>query len=368
MRTQPQAITTRAISPNSGHLPGPTSREQFEADVLLIYFYWARLTALLSSPELGAAWLKRPPVDSSDLFDPDLGPEEYEMTFADIAEIGFAKYSGWLYDYAVHAIDHASAERMGDETPYTWFSAHVFDLSSATLPEQYTNDSGDSVRAAADRWLVIAQLANARNILEDGESFFHFSRMHGAEDAGGLGDLSVKQLALLAGIDEVAVRAAAGTRQSDPLPIIERGGHSFIPITAAKKWLEKKGRFQPVRVTTNRSEIDLATAEIRSSSDLAVLLDRRIEEIRKYDIDHSVWKRLETAGVVRGYGVPLDTLRTLDQGFLASVATELEVDAETLLHRAREAIAKDTLIQVASELHRRSSRCAGESLKPALPN
>ena len=334
---------------------------------MLIYIYWARLTALLSSPERGAAWLKRPPVDSSDLFDPDLGPEECEMTFADIADIDFVKYSGWMYDYAVHAVDHASAERMGDETPYTWFSAYVFDLSNGTLPEQYTNDSGDSVRAAADRWLVIAQLANARNILEDGESFFHFSRMHGAEDAGGMGDLSVKQLALLAGIDEVAVRAAASIRQSDPLPIIERGGHSFVQITSAKTWLEKKGRYRPVHFSTHRSGIDLATAEIRGSSDLAAVLDRRIEEIRKCDIRQNVWKRLEKAGVVRGDGVPLDTLRTLDQRFLASVATELDVDAETLLLRSQEAIAKDTLLRIAGELHRHtSSPCAGEPLKSAL--
>ncbi len=336
----------------AGHVPIPISREQFDADVLLIYIYWARVTALLAGATSGAIWLKQPLADASDLFDPDFGPEEFGMRFEHIADLDFAKYSGWMYDYGIHAIDHASAESMGDETPYTWFSAHVFDLSNGTLPELYTNDGGDATRGAANRWLTVAELANARNILEGGESFFHFSRLPGAEDAGGSCQLTFRQLALLAGIDEMSVRMAANPKRPDALRTITELGHAFVPIEVARAWLERKRRHIPVRINTDRSRVDLAAAEISGPADLVSLLDQRIHEIRKYDSDQRVWRRLEQAGVVEGDGIAVKNLLREDGSFIGVLAQHLDIDVDILRLRVREALAKETLSRVSREVAR----------------
>lgn len=339
-----------------GRLPITVTREDLEADLLTIYTYWTRVAALLAGESAAAHWMKQGLPDPGVLFNPDFGPEELGLQYEHIADLDFAKYSGWMHDYGFHAIDHASAESMGDESPYTWLSAHVFDLANSTLPEQFTNDSGEMLMAAAKRWLHVAELANARNILEGGESFFHFARLRSSEDIGGDGLLTIRQLALLSGMEEMSVRTAANPKRPNPLQTVAEDGRTFVKVDVAKAWLKRKGRYMHVRRSTDRSTVNLATAKIAGYADLIDLLDQRMQEIRKGDFDMSVWRRLERAGIVSGDEIDKAALRSADDTVITTFARELDIESSLLRLRVQEALAKDTLASVSRELARVSTR------------
>jgi len=100
---------------------------------------------------------------------------------------------------------------------------------------------GSNAGLAIFRCRQVVDLANARNILEGGESYFpYFSPNNMADSNDGL---VIRQMALLAAMEEMSIRAAANPKRANPLKTIVEGKNTVILIADARAWLESKGLY-----------------------------------------------------------------------------------------------------------------------------
>lgn len=333
------------------------TQEQMQADLLVVYLYEMRMAAFLAGEgDAAVGYLHRPLPE-----DPDLtaGPADIGLVFADIAHSDFARTFVTLYDYAYHGLLSSEAEAMGDETGYTRAAARVFDLQWATLPEQTLQDE---VVPAAERLTQVAETANARHILEGGsEPFYPFRRKrkttsekreYEPEEASE-GELTVRQLALLAGMEEMTIRTLANPKREDALQTVNRDGRTWIDIATAKRWLQRKGKYVPVRRGWGR--IDLATARLNCLQDLLDLLDTALKQQGDALPGGlpSLKKRLAKASLPvteTGRGLFFDLSPAELVARVDALAEILDLPKPLLRLRSREVLAREDLAQVQREL------------------
>lgn len=350
--------TTTPAGTNSSALSPAITREQLQDDLLTIFLYEMRMASFLIGEEGAASGFLRRPLPK----DPDLtaGPTDIGLAFADISHSDFVQAFLTMYDYAYFGLLHANAEAMGDETSYTRAAGRVFDLQWATLPEQTLQDEAVG---AAERLTQVAETANARHLLEGGhEAFYPFRRRtKGASeyepDEVSEGELTVRQLALLAGMEEMTIRKLANPKRADALATISRDGRTWIEIATAKAWLQRKGRYLPVRRDWTGARVDLAAAHLRTAADLGDLLDTRLRQLADEGPGGAaaLKKRLGKAGVPftetkRGLFLDLTRANLGDSKLLEALADVLDLPAPVLQLRGREVVARDDLARAEREL------------------
>ena len=341
------------------------TRDQLTDDLRSIYLYMIRATNLLIGDDGAASGLLHRPLPA----DEDLlaGPEDYGLTFADIAHAEFVTAFLLMYDYAYFGRFQADAEGMGDETSYTRAASFIFDLQHATLPEQILQEE---VRAAARRLTQVAETANARNILEEGyESFFHFSRGANDPDMAEEGSLTVRQLALLAGMTEMTIRTLANPKRPDALKTTSVDGRTRIEPAVAREWLKHKGKYVPVRRAWGGANVDLANARLVFIDDLTSLLNLRLQQLADETPGGApaLRKRLERSKprlpfseTLTGLHLDLEREHFKDVNAISSLADILDMPGQLIALRARELIAREELNQVQRELEALKQQTARE--------
>lgn len=346
------------ISQSAPATPTPAiSREQLHEDLCTVYLYEMRMASFLAgTADAARGLLERLLPEDADL---TAGPADIGLTIADIAHSDFVRTFQTLYDYAYFGLLHGDAEAMGDETSYTRAAARVFDLQYATLPEQTLQDEA---LPAAERLTQVAETANARHLLEGGvEPFFHFQRKRRPGEAVVVetaeGELTVRQLALLAGMGEMTIRTLANPKRADALATFSRDGHTWINVATAKQWLQRKGKYVAVRRDWSGRQLDLATAHLRTRDDLTELLNSRLHQLADESPGsvNALTRRLTRASVPftetkRGLFLDLTRAHLVDSKLLAALADVLDLPADVLQLRGREVVARDDLARAEREL------------------
>lgn len=263
-----------------GGFPVPFSIEELRSNIL--YFFLTQVRSIGWMTDAATAWriTGKPEVTASELFDPDMTPGDLELTYADISETMFARCMESLYQFAYFGVLDESIESMSYESIYTWLTAIVDDTARGRVMTEWDSYGAFGAMDTSNLYRV-AETANARRILEGLEHFYYFEGKDGDQTDNDA--LNVRQMALLAGMEEMSVRAAAGpSRGSNRLTTYKEGGHTRISIEEAKRWLQAKGRYIPVTRRWTRKEIDFTTRRFSSFDDmLQVAMNRRAELMRQ---------------------------------------------------------------------------------------
>lgn len=338
------------------NFPVPFTLDALRQDILFLFFQQVRTIGWMAGSD--AVWKlidRKSDVDQNACFDPDTNPKDIEFEYAQISTTDFAKSIEQMYQYAYFGIQDESMESMDDESIHTWISAILSDMANSRVAgvwEAYGVTAIDS----AKRCLEVAELANARRVLEGAtDNFFFFGETGKEDDSTGFESLTIRQMALLSGMEEMSVRAAANPKRAVPLPTYSDEGRTRIAIDAAKSWLISKDRYVPIKRTFSSGDIDLAKRRFKSLEDLVETIDARIHMISRRDnTDRNIAKLIFDAEIMieveHGCSELNINLLRNDPTKIEILATALEFDAKLLSIRLREALANEELNKVELEL------------------
>lgn len=363
-----------------GGFPISITKEQLREDILNIYILQARTTCLVV-PE-GTIWPIAGPQRGTwagELWDISLEPEWLELSYGDIRSIQLARALEQQYDFGFLGLVTEGLEPLEYETIHMWVAAYLMDLRDSQFVSEWES-YGVEVNASVLRCLHVCELANARLTLEDREAYSYFTGLDGsgrtarkgekgaADRATSLDGLTVRQMALLSGMEEMTIRTAASRPGPNQLPTIkDENRRTLIKTEDARNWLKAKGRYVPI--TAHPESVDLATVKLRTVNDFNDLL---LERMRHLVNAGSSIKSMEQAiaDSMRAHGFePVEELtREMlnSRSLIEQVARVLELSPEVLPLRARQAALQDELSELDTQVRNAAASSADPgSLPPA---
>lgn len=274
---------------DSVQFPVPYTLDQVRESILVVLFHQARNIGMLLEDGVGvdAAWRMCGKVEVSDdnkldILNPDMTPSDCGVTYSDIKNTNFAKCIENMYLYGYLGIQQIVLERMASESIYMWVSASLEDMVNSSMFEEW-GSYGSHATDDAKICLEIAELANARRTLEGNEYFYSFGKMSKGGNDTGLYNLSIRQMALLAGMEEMSIRAAANPKRANPIPTFSDDGNTRVSVEAAKKWLQEKNRYVPIKNRHGAGDFDLNTSKFKSINDFNDAMSDRVVMISLRD-------------------------------------------------------------------------------------
>lgn len=337
-----------------GSFPVPFTLEKLKGAILDVFLHHIRTIAWMT--DVQTAWrvtgLQSPAPAS--LLDPDEGPAELGLTYEHIRKSDFAYAMEHLYEFAYFGKLDESAEPMIYESYYMWVSAIVSDAATGYVALEW-DSYGAPICNSAQICVLVAELANARNMLEGGESFFNnFGARYAKEPVVGDESLTVRQMALLAGMEEMSIRAAANPKRANPLRTHEDSG-TRIAFDVAKSWLQSKGRYVPITRYRSTSDIDLANYQFTSSAALIDALEARRDYVCTRDGEEALNERLATLGISEektSTHTHWDAIKhnLRNESLMRALAAILELPADLLVLRVQETLAIEQLSQIERQL------------------
>lgn len=329
--------------------PVPFSLEDFRNDIAAVYLHQVRCIAWMTDAETAWPITKTPaPEYLGSLFYTDCTAADLGITYDRIRETNFATYMECLYNYAFFGKVDANKEPMEDESIYTWFSALICDAARGEMSMEY-DLYGVFTADAASRCLLVAETANARVTLEGGEPFF--SRFQGGKEGFLESELlTIRQMSLLAGMEEMSIRAAANPKRPNPLKTENTENGTRIEIGVAKEWLQHKGRYVPISRHWTAGEIDLSKRQFMDIAEFDSTLYSRFQMLKSSGIP-DLEEQLKQAGIQSLFSMsepflnhdPKDPAKV---AALETIGQLLDLSPELLFLRAKEAEAKETLKSV----------------------
>jgi len=262
-----------------------------------------------------------------------------------------------LYDYGILGITYDSYGSMDSESKYTYVCAFIEDLMNSRVHDELEAATGRNFYPRMA--LEAAQTALARQILEEDRELFYAFGGQGRE-----GELTIRDVALLARMEEKSVRNAANPKRPGHLKTRSKDGSTYVEPADAREWLKARGRYIPLTRGYAEAEINLESTTFRSVLDawqfivaryrslaltadefgklvgLEDLRDPPQDEARHLDPDDRVnWRFAFTIGQAR------------NAGLMRRFARALELPAELFVLRMREAAASDELAELRSSIN-----------------
>lgn len=348
-RTTKTNRSTAANIRSAATLPAPFTKEDFQADVLETFLHHVRLIGRLAGDKSAWQVISGQPLQSDhELFYPDNTAADLGLKYRDIQNTPFAQVMDRLFDFAYLGRRDANAEAMNDDSDYSWIAAILTDARNGAFVAEW-DAYGPNIRSRISNCHRTAETADARAMLEYGEGFWRFE--HEFRDG-----LSVRQLALLSGLEEMSIRAAANPRRPNPLKTFNADGATRIALDVAKEWLISKGRYVPVTTHWSDSEVDLTTRRFNDETDLFHMIDARREAIGSRIGAENMDKRLSDLGIRLeknfngGQSIDLSGQHLMDGSLMLSLAVALELPPDLFVLRTQEMLANQKLKQIERQL------------------
>lgn len=326
--------------------PIPFSIEDFRMDVAGVYLHHIRTIAWMRDPSTAATLVPSLELEQAGLLMWEMSPEDLGLTYERLRDTTLMRTLEFLYRYAFLGELDASAAPMEDESVYTWTSALVFDAAHGRLATEWS-DNGSFTDDAASRCLMVCELANARRTLEGGEPFYFKFGNYPKDMATGDGCLTVRQMALLAGMEEKSIRAASNKvqKRANPLDTYSTENGTRIALDVAKAWLQSKNRYVPIKLRWSSAEMDLAKTRFSNTMELHQALNARLQTRCQRNGEHDVMSQLKAElGVESPMSITDEHYVTPD--CMRKLAAILELPADLLVLRCREAVIREALADV----------------------
>lgn len=348
-----QKQQSQAANLNSGansDFPIPVTLEMIRKDILTLFFQQARTIGLMTDEKTARSIFNlssESDVCDCGMFNPEMTYSEYGLTYDCVQDTEFAKAIEFMYQYGCFGIALNGREQLGSGGIYTWISAILFDMNRSMVINEWEESHGSlaDIAKAAKRCFEVAELANARFILE-GQEPFHY--LHEEKDATEHDSLTIHQMALLSGMEEMSVRAATNIKRVNPLVTYSMEGRTRVSREEAKKWLKSKNLYVNIAYQLVGNKIDLTKLKFSSAIDL--LESVQLDISTRDDLDT---KNVELAkhlvSELKAQTIQGKQLNSEDTNQLANL---LKLDSELLNLRIKEAIANEALSTIQSDLNK----------------
>lgn len=331
--------------------PLPFTREQIREDICNIFLFEARKASHLYGPELAPPPAFLNGLNFSDWFDQDHDPKDLEITFDKVSNNQFAMAMEDFFDYGFYAVLFTRIEPMESDTAYTWVAYYLQDCSTSRYLEEW-EAYGTEILDSVKRCLYVCELANARLILE-GKEAFSYIRCAAKDEAGLIDELSIRYLAMLAGMEELSLRSAISRKTAPTLEIKKDDRRTYIESDVAKNWLIAKGRYQPVVIGHLSAEIDLTKTRFDSIGEFGNMLYDRLAFIADKSLNREAVK-ISISEVLSAHQVKdlcmLDFDDLCNDELIESIATLLNLPPALLKIRSKEAALKSRISSCEWEL------------------
>lgn len=336
LKKDPSQDEVAALPQESG-FPVPFTLEDFQQDVLTLFFFQIRTIGWMTDAETAWRITGKTKIPEYDFFDPEQDAKEIGLSYDDIRHTCFAKCLERLYLFGYHGILDESVEPFEDDGIYTWMSTILCDLAQSHILQEW-DAYGALCQDSAQRALRVAELANARCIMEKGKHLYYFQT--GGEittyDA-----LTIRQMALLSGMEEMSIRAAANPNRANPLVTFKEDNHTRIALDVAKNWLKLKGRYVAVTRQWTKEHIDLTTRRFMHFNDLFSVIDQRLVDFKHDDSRAGdAWEEYEALFAKHHFKVGDDKSHFLKLDYVRDLAVVLDFPVDLFCLRVRELVVK----------------------------
>lgn len=328
-------------------LVAPFTKEDLRQAVLEIYLLQLRTMSLLAKDAQLWALAGKSPRSGLSLWNPDHTPNDLGLSYADVADTALAATLEQHYEFAFFGVITPGFEPMEYETLHTWVAAFLMDLSVSCVVQEWES-YGVAYKQHIQRCLHACELANARLALEGREIFSYFSRSK-ADEATAVDALTVRQIALLSGMEEMSVRTAASRKGPNQLPTYKEDGRTLVKVEDAKAWLKAKGRYVEVTHRGDGSALQLEQARFGTLQDLVNALHVHLQHISSNAAARQgMVARLSDLCEAHGFGYAFELTRehTRDQALLRKMAPILGLPEDLFVLRAQQAALSEELAEV----------------------
>lgn len=212
------------------------------------------------------------------------------LTYAVVADWDIVRSLESMYRFGFLGQRDASVEELGPGGYHIAVAAIVRDLSRSGYLRFLQHIEVPSSAASIARCMYVIELANARLTLEGLPRFFNFdgrdddieleALINGGDadmPQGGYGAaLTIRQMALLSGLEEQSIRAFANPKRPDALQTEQRKGRVVVRIDHAKEWLRRRQRYLRIQDGADTAVDDLAARPYASLDALESSVLRRL--------------------------------------------------------------------------------------------
>jgi len=316
----------------------PCTAEELQTSLRHIYLHSLR-QAVLMVPKARWSDAMHPGLDTRDLWFPDLDASEVGITFEDIKESQFVQAMEQQYQLAAYGVRVPGIDPMEYETLHMWAAAWLVELSTSSFVQEW-DSYGCSLADHVARCLTVSELANARQVLDGHESFSHFAPL-GSSDVHRVEfeELSIGQMALLAGMEEMSVRTAASRK--GPTQLITHknsAGRTVVSIENAKAWLQAKGKYVEVVNRWEAETLDLTKSRFSLPMDLGIALRSHCRALTQRNPERDVLAEAKALFERHGFEpvLELEPLSASNPQLVSELAALLELPHELFSLRVRE--------------------------------
>lgn len=322
------------------------SLEQFQDDVTNVFVHYVRNIGWMVDIKTAWAITNAPELEyDTDLLNPELKAADIGLTYALIKDTQFGKAMQRMYDYAYQGIVRVGEESLDYESIHTWTSALLLDVARGAVGNEW-DSYGLDICDCAKRCVEVAETANARRMLEGLDGFFYFNSAP-VDDYNDVDKLTVRQVALLAGMEEMSVRAAANPNRANQLKPTKTGSGTRFENTVVKEWLIQKKRYVPITKRWTASELNLAQ-KYSSIDDIVAGLNTRYnllgQERGFQRLDAALAKiKVETVQFQDTYRIYLPDSKMADDNTVRGLALILDLPEDLLSLRVKEVLTAESL-------------------------
>jgi hypothetical protein len=343
------------------NFPIPFTKEQLREAILAIYLLQARQAYLFCNekttwPLAGPVRVEEPGI----LWIGENSAEDFGIAYDMIRSSHFALALEQEYEFAFHGKVTDGVEPMTYESMHMWVADLLMDLNDSQLVLEWES-YGVDLQAHIARCLHVCELANARIILEGAEPFSHFAGLDGAarktkkhtdDTATSLDGLTIRQMSLLSGMEEMSIRTAASRQGPNMLPTFkDENRRTLVKPEDAKKWLIAKERY--LAIDSGEQIIDLAKTRVTSAHQFNDLMSSRIRQL-SYDIPSRMNRLKQVGDLVATRGLTFKDVITremlMDNVLMTAIATVLELPPDLVAVRARQAALQDEVRELEDQI------------------
>jgi hypothetical protein len=294
----------------------------------------------------------------------DTPASEFGITWNDVASTGLAEVMEQLYDFAYQAtVDpRYYPHELGGETGAWWIALFLKDAASSESLFWQREYSDGRELSAAKTLLQIVETANARHLLEGAEETF-------VEDSQ-VGYLTIRQLALISDFKEESLRVLANPKRTNALPTQSVEGKTVVDAADARRWLQLKGRYTPVKPKpTAATSLNLALAKFDSPTGLCDALSEHVGAIATHgEASHAAlaavqalfpntyWQRTVANTGMLVAGLALTPADLQDETRLRALAIALGLDPHILDMKVKESELRASLTTLESAIRAQAER------------
>lgn len=281
--------------------------------------------------------------------DPDLDAKALGLRFNDVEETCLAKTVMQMYDYAYLGLEDTSLPSLdNDEGEGAWISRLLFDLRRSEFLAEWDEYTAGRTRPAVEACLLVAEMANARLMLEGGQEGFY---LHERD----IGLLTFRQLSLLANMTEASLRTVVS--RGTGLRTIKQGNSTFIEIHEAKAWLQERKRYLPIRRSSSAGALPLTDRRYATVDDLALAIDERLtylaqtgsNQLLRAEIRNTLGRDLQPTAN-GGLSLEITADKLLHPTFTTTLARVLDVNSELFRLRAAETVYAENLRRIEQQI------------------